>query len=230
MIAACASTVTAAAVLFGGIAMAQEVNPPAIYAESAPAEQMAQPVLKPSIDDTQTAANPLPKAQMSDRWSGPYAGLHLAYTMLEDSAPAKGNGATFGAFVGYNVPIRGGLVAGFEASYTHMDIEFDDNSGVRGRDTLSARVRGGYATDKFFAYGLIGAEHALASAPFAPGFKFRDTAMVWGAGVDYAVNHKIAVGVEYTRSHFTEFDYPTFPIPVDVTMQKVQTRVTYRLY
>jgi opacity protein-like surface antigen len=81
----------------------------------------------------------------------------------------------------------------------------------------------------FYAYGLIGAEHALATAPFAPGYEFKATTLVWGAGVDVAVTDRIALGIEYTRSSFKEFDYPVFPIPVDVKMQKIQSRLTYKI-
>jgi outer membrane immunogenic protein len=232
MIAACAYTTAIAAVLCAGTASAQDMNPPVIYAEPAAqstVEAVEQPVLKPTIDDTQTAANPLAKADMSNRWVGGYAGLQMAYTTLKDSLPAEGNGVTYGALVGYNIPVMGKFVAGLEAGYNHMNIEFDDGSGVRGKDTFSARMRGGYAADRFYAYGLIGAEHALATAPFAPGYKFKDTTLVLGAGVDVAVTDRISVGVEYTRSFFKEFNYPTFPIPVDVTMQKLQSRLIYKI-
>jgi opacity protein-like surface antigen len=228
MIAACASTMAAAGLFFGGIAVAQEVTAQMIYAEPG-AQPLADPVLKSTIDDTQTAANPLPKADMSNRWVGGYAGLNIAYSMLEDSAPAEGQGVTYGAFIGYNIPVWNRLVAGLEAEYSHMNTEFDDGSGVRGRDTFSARMRAGYAADRFFAYGLIGGEHATATAPFAPGYKFKDTTLVLGAGVDVAVTDRIAVGIEYTHSFFPEFNYPTFPIPVDVTMQKIQSRLSYKI-
>ncbi len=223
MFTACASTLAAAGVLFGGIAFANDM-PPVIYAEP-----QSQPVLKPTIEAADAEAPVYAKADMSNRWVGGYAGIQVAYTMLRDSLPAEGNGVTYGAFVGYNIPVMGRLVAGLEGGYTHMDIEFDDGSGVRGKDTFSARMRGGYAADRFYAYGLIGAEHAIATAPFAPGYNFKDTTMVWGAGVDFAVTDRVAVGVEYTRSFFKEFDYPVFPIPVDVTMQKVQSRLTYKI-
>jgi outer membrane immunogenic protein len=223
-ITACALIIAAAQSLGGGFAQAQDAMPPVIYAEP-----KSEPVLKSTIDDMPTASQAAPSADMSNRWVGGYAGLHMSYSMLRDSLPAEGNGVTYGAFIGYNIPVMGRIVAGLEGAYSHMNIEFTDGSGVRGRDNFSARMRGGYAGDRFFAYGLIGAEHALATAPFAPGYEFKDTTLVWGAGVDFAVTNRIAVGVEYTRSSFKKFDYPTFPIPVDVTMQKVQSRLTYKI-
>jgi outer membrane immunogenic protein len=223
IISACVCTVAVAGVLLGGSANANDM-PPVIYAEP-----QTQPVLKPTIEAAPAEAPVFAKADMSNRWVGGYAGLQMSYTMLRDSLPAEGNGVTYGAFVGYNIPVMGRLVAGLEGSYSHMNIEFDDGSGVRGKDNFSARMRGGYAGDRFFAYGLIGAEHALATAPFAPGYEFKDTTLVWGAGVDVAVTDRVAIGIEYTRSKFKEFNYPVFPIPVDVTMQRVQSRLTYKI-
>lgn len=181
--------------------------------------------------DAQPAA--LKSTDFSNRWTGAYVGANLSYGMLKDNAPPAGaaaNGFIYGGFVGYNIEVMGNFIAGLEANYTRMNLEFDDNSGVKAVDSFSARFRGGYATDKFFAYGLIGAEHATATAPFAPGVTFKDTALMLGAGVDIAVTDKIAVGVEYTRSFFAGFDYPTFPlpVPVDVTIQKVQMRVSLK--
>lgn len=192
---------------------------------------MAANIVKES-DATVIAAEaesaPLKSSTFSNRWTGAYVGVNLGYAMLKDSAPAEGKGFVYGGFAGYNIEVMGNFIAGLEANYTHMGIEFDDGSGVKAVDSFSARFRGGYATERFFAYGLIGAEHATATAPFAPGFTFKDTALTLGVGVDFAVTNKIAVGVEYTRSFFPKFDYPTFPLPVDVTMQKIQTRISFK--
>ena len=178
-----------------------------------------------SADNAPAASQP---SNFSSRWTGAYVGVNLGYSMLKDSAPAEGKGFVYGGFAGYNIEVMGNFVAGLEANYSHLGIEFDDGSGVKAVDSFSARVRGGYAADRFFVYGLIGAEHATATAPFAPGFTFKDTALTLGAGVDFAVTDKIAVGAEYTRSFFPEFNYPTFPLPVDVTVQKLQMRVSYK--
>ena len=202
-------------------AMSATAEPAVINADD------AIPALRRSIDDgAQTPA--LKQADFSNRWTGAYAGLNVSYAMLSDSAPAKGKGFVYGGFAGYNIAVMGNVVAGIEGGFTQMGIEFDDGSGVKAANSLSARIRGGYAADGFFVYGLIGAENAMATAGFAPGVKFKDTALSLGAGVDVAVTDKVAIGVEYSRTFYRQFDYPTFPIPVDVTMQKVQMRLSYK--
>lgn len=220
-----------ASVFSSSVAVANDM-PPVIYAEAKDEAQtapQAEDVLKPTLEAPSSEVTAALPSAGASRWTGGYVGANMAYTMLSDSAPAKGKGVSYGGFVGYNIEVIGRMVAGLEGAYSHMDIEFDDGSGVRGRDNFAARMRAGYAGDWFYAYGLIGGEHALATAPFAPGVKFKDTTLLLGAGVDVAVTDRVSVGVEYTRSFFKEFNYPTFPIPVDVTMQKVQSRLTYKI-
>jgi outer membrane immunogenic protein len=185
-------------------------------------------VADPVVIKAESEQAPLKQASFSNRWAGAYAGISGSYTMLKDSAPAEGKGATFGAFAGYNIQLMQNVVAGLEVNYGHMGLEFDDGSGVVGRDSLSLRMRGGYAHERFFVYGLIGLERSTATAPFAPGVKFADTALVYGGGVDVAITDRISLGVEYSRSKYEKFDFPTFPLPVDVATQKVQARLTLR--
>jgi endonuclease III len=47
--------------------------------------------------------------------------------------------------------------------------------------------------------------------------------------VDVAVTSRIALGAEYTRAVYHSFDYPTFIIPVDVHIQRVNARLTYKI-
>jgi outer membrane immunogenic protein len=232
MIAACASTMTAAGVLLGGIAHAQEMNPPVIYAEPSVSEAETQPVLKSTIDGMSTAANPLPKSDMSQRWTGFYAGLAGGYGMIWDSLDAEANGIDLGGFAGYNIPIRGPIVAGLEAEYMHMDRIFDDTSGVSANETFTAKARLGYAHDKFFAYGLVGAQHATSGVQSLgiPGVELaKDTALVLGLGVDVAVTDRIAVGAEYSRAYYSDFDLGTLPFPLDVRVQRFNARMSYKI-
>jgi outer membrane immunogenic protein len=231
MIAACASTMAVAGVLFGGIASAQEINPPAIYAEPAASGPEALPVLKPTIDATQTSANPMHGSDMSGRWTGFYAGLSGGYGMIWDSLNAEANGADFGGFVGYNTPIRGPIAAGFEVEYMHIDRVFDDTSGVSANETISVKARLGYAHDKFFAYGLVGGQHATSGVRSLgiPGVELaRDTAFMLGLGVDVAVTDRIAVGAEYSRAYYSDFDLGTLPFLLDVRVQRVNGRLSYK--
>jgi outer membrane immunogenic protein len=234
MIAACASTMATAGVLFGGIANAQEMNPPVIYAEPATQnamEAVEQPVLKSTIDDMPTAANPLPKADMSQRWTGFYAGLAGGYGIVWDSQDANANGADFGGFAGYNIHLRGPIVAGLEAEYMHIGREFDDFIGVIANETFTAKMRIGYAHDRFFGYGFAGAQHATSQVPFphVAGGVVKDTALVLGLGVDVAVTDRIAVGAEYSRAYYTDFDRDTLLFPLDVSVQRFNARMSYKI-
>jgi outer membrane immunogenic protein len=239
MIAACASTMAIAAVLCAGTASAQDMNPPVIYAEPAAqnaVEAVEQPVLKPTIDDTQTAANPLPKSDMSSRWTGFYAGLSGGYGMVWDSLEAKANGADYGGFAGYNIPIRGAIVAGLEAEYMHIGRTFDDGSGVIANETFTAKARLGYAHDKFFAYGLVGAQHATSDVTSIGTFygiaglkEAKDTALVLGLGVDVAVTDRVSIGAEYSRAYYSDFDFGTLPFHLDVSVQRANARLSYKI-
>jgi outer membrane immunogenic protein len=200
-----------------------------VIASTAFAKDVLRPTMaEPTVINAESEPAPLKAASFSSRWSGAYAGISGSYTMLKDSAPAAGSGATFGAFAGYNAQVTQNIVAGLEVNYGHIGLEFDDGSGVVGYDSLSLRMRGGYAHERFFVYGLVGLERSTATAPFAPGFKFADTALVYGAGVDVAITDRISLGVEYSRSKYEKFDFPTFPLPVDVSTQKVQARLTFK--
>jgi outer membrane immunogenic protein len=241
MIAACASTMAAAGVLLSGIAQAQDMNPPVIYAEPKAGEPAveaseAAPVLKSTIDGTQTASNPSPNADMSSRWTGFYAGLSGGYGMIWDSLDAEANGADYGGFAGYNIPIRGPIVAGLEAEYMHIGRIFDDGSGVSADETFTAKARLGYAHEKFFAYGLIGAQHAVSDVTSIgrfygiPGLeKAKDTTLILGLGVDVAVTDRISVGAEYSRAYYTNFDYGTLPFYLDVSVQRANARLSYKI-
>ncbi len=183
-------------------------------------------VIRASIDES-----PVPKAASPDRWTGAYAGLAVGYGMLWDSQKATANGADFGGFAGYNIRVSGPIVGGLEAEYMHINREFSDNIGVIANETFTAKARLGYAHDRFFAYALAGAQHATSVVPFpwVPGFRSVDTTYVLGAGVDVAVTDRIALGAEYTRAYYKDFDKATLGFPLDVRVQRVNARVTYKI-
>ena len=183
-------------------------------------------VIRAGIDE-----GPAPKAASSDRWTGGYAGIAVGYGMLWDSQNATANGADFGGFAGYNIRIRGSIIGGLEGEYMHINREFSDNIGVVANETFTAKVRLGYEHGRFLAYGLVGAQHATSTVPFpwVPGFRSVDTTYVLGAGVDVAVTDRIALGAEYTRAYYTDFDKATLGFPLDVRVQRVNARLTYKI-
>ena len=172
-----------------------------------------------------------PKAASSDRWTGAYAGLAAGYGMLWDSQKARARGVDFGGFAGYNIRVAGPVVGGLEAEFNHINREFDDKIGVYAKDVFSAKLRLGYAHDRFFAYGLVGAQHATSEVPtfLAASGTAADTTYLIGAGIDVAVTNRIAVGAEYTRAYYHSFDFPTVYFPIDVSVQRVNARLTYKI-
>jgi outer membrane immunogenic protein len=201
-----------------------------LAAASQAAETLAFPtedmVIRAGIDES-----PAPKAASSDRWTGAYAGLSLGYGLLWDSQDARARGLDFGGFAGYNIRVAGPIVGGLEAEFNHINREFDDKIGVYAKDVMSAKLRLGYAHDRFFAYGLVGAQHATSEVPtfLSASGEAADTTYMLGAGVDVAVTSKIALGAEYTRAVYHSFDFPPTVIPIDVHIQRVNARLTYKI-
>ena len=126
---------------------------------------------------TEAKRQSLPHA---DRWTGLYAGLAAGYGMIWDSQNATAKGVDFGGFAGYNIRAAGPIVGGLEAEYMHINREFSDDIGVIAQDTFTAKLRLGYAHDRFFAYAVVGAQHATSGAVSAhvPGLKSADTTYV----------------------------------------------------
>jgi outer membrane immunogenic protein len=151
--------------------------------------------------------------------------------MLWDTQNAQARGLDFGGFAGYNIRVAGPIVAGLEGEFTHINREFDDHIGVYAKDVFTAKLRAGYANDRFFAYGLVGAQHATSVVPvfLAASGTAADTTYVLGAGVDVAVTNRIALGAEYTRAFYHSFDYPPTFFPIDVRIQRFNARLTYKI-
>jgi outer membrane immunogenic protein len=190
---------------------------------AAPGDDM---VIRAGIDESAA-----PSTASADRWTGGYVGLAAGYGMLWDSAKATANGADFGGFAGYNIRVSGPIVGGLEAEYMHIGREFSDKIGVIANETFTAKLRLGYAHDRFFAYALAGAQHATSKVPFpwVPGFRSIDTTYVLGAGVDVAVTDKISLGAEYTRAFYKDFDKATLLFPLDVSVQRLNARLSYKI-
>ena len=183
-------------------------------------------VIRAGIDES-----PAPKAASPDRWTGGYVGIAAGYGMLWDTQNARARGLDFGGFAGYNIRVAGPVVGGLEAEFNHINREFDDDIGVFAKDVFSAKLRLGYAHDRFFAYGVVGAQHATSVVPtfLSASGEAADTTYLLGAGVDVAVTDRIALGAEYTRAVYHSFDYPPTVIPIDVHIQRVNARLTYKI-
>jgi outer membrane immunogenic protein len=169
------------------------------------------PVIK--ADDT-FAASPV-----NERWGGAYVGLSLGAGKLWDSLNARGFDAIGGGFAGYNWQ-SGNFVAGVEGAMELANVTFTDGSNVKSKEFYTARVRGGWANEKIFAYGSVGAQYSTSENFFGA----KDTALQLGAGVDYALTDKVALGAEYTHAFYKSFGNKG----VDVRTERFLTRLSYR--
>jgi outer membrane immunogenic protein len=166
------------------------------------------------------AEQSVPAMPVAERWGGFYAGASIGYGFLKDTIPAEGKDWAYGGFVGYNFQ-SGNFVAGVEGTIDYADILFNDGSGIRSEYMYSARARAGWGNDMLLAYGSIGVEHG--TTVNLPPANSKDTALQFGAGVDFALTDKISLGTGYTIARYNKFGN----LPLDVTTQKIQARVTY---
>lgn len=166
------------------------------------------------------AAAGQPAMPVAERWGGFYAGVSLGRGFLKDTIPARGKDWMFGGFAGYNHQ-WGSFVAGVEGSIDKADILFDDGSGIASEYIYSARVRAGWANEKVFIYGSLGAEHGTTIN--LPPANSSDTALQLGGGIEYAVTGNVAIGTDYTYTKYKEFG----DLPLDVTTQRLQARISY---
>jgi outer membrane immunogenic protein len=165
-----------------------------------------------------TADASMPAAPVSERWGGAYIGLSIGGGKLWDSLNARGFDAIGGGFAGYNWQ-AGNFVAGVEGAAELANVTFTDGSNVKSKEFYTARVRAGWANEKIFAYGSVGAQYSTSENFFGA----KDTALQLGAGIDYALTDKVALGAEYTHAFYKSFD----GTGIDVRTERFLARVSY---
>lgn len=204
----------------------------------------------PNEGDQPTPPNgPFPTPPDGDEtpfpWSGPTFGVIMGTTVGNASFadPVPLNGAAFagGVRVGYNFPLTANIVAGFETDAQYRtSIGGSTNSdgtasGSRPGYIGTARVKLGYAFDRFLAYGTGGLAygHIIAPTSFSgphvlgPAYSFGnsvDHAFLpgWtvGAGISYALTRNISVNAEYLyiklQHHFPQYATNVWLTPVPI--------------
>ena len=170
------------------------------------------------------AVEPVAPVVMPLSWTGFYVGAELGYGWGTSPAPygftpggpydfqqngPDQKGFVGGGFVGYNYQI-GQFVIGAEGDFQYSDIHGDDNrSGgdVNGLDAnwqASARLRLGYAVDRFLPYitGGVAFLNTDATAPFSSSDTLNLTGWTIGAGLEYAFTDNIIGRIEYRYSDY----------------------------
>ena len=148
-------------------------------------------------------------------WTGAYAGLQ--YGQGDGEASFGGNsvstdGDAFGVHAGY-LHDMGQFVLGGELSYDR--ISADDIDGDS--DLLRLRGRAGYDLGRFMPY--ITAGFARVSDD-----DFSETGLTYGIGAEYLVTDQFGIGVEYSRSNFSDVDGIA---GLDLDVDMIQLRTSY---
>lgn len=156
-------------------------------------------------------------------WSGPYVGLHSAWSFLDPQSDAlnlvqnSSNGFAGGIHGGINRQ-KGNAVFGVEMDYTLTDLDnvspcFNPAFNCAASSNWNASVRGrlGFAYDRFLFFGTAGyafADYHGYTQLVATATKFADDATLtggtYGGGIEYAVSRNLRLRSEYRFSNFSE--------------------------
>lgn len=147
-------------------------------------------------------------------WDGFYAGISLDAARSEAGVSGtaahdrKEQIATLGAYAGFNRSARGGLVWGGEIALSALNAGKNTAGGgigtteFKGKYLVTPRLRAGYATEKFFVYGLAGLGISDAVVRSA-GATSTDMAI----GISYGVGAEMKLGNNWsTRLDITRTD------------------------
>lgn len=171
-----------------------------------------------SLDTTMSDAVPAPMAAPTfeeSNWAGPYVGLQ--YGQLDADASFGGaseqiDGDAFGIHAGYLHDL-GQYVVGGELSLDRLSA--DDFTGDA--DLLRLRGRAGYDLGAFMPYVTLGFARYSEDG-------FSETGVTYGIGAEYRVTDSFAVGLEYSKSKFSDVDGLT---GLDVDVDLIQLRSSY---
>jgi outer membrane immunogenic protein len=171
-------------------------------------------------------------------WSGVYVGAQAGYGfsgnadyIYEDDPDSSYNyqhdvdGALAGAYLGYNYQFGNGVVLGAELDAAWTDIDGSgataDSGDYSSRTeidwTAAARLRLGYAFDRFLPYISGGAAFAgvhfdeFNDGDFYSGEDFTAVGWTLGAGAEWAVTDNWVLRGEYRFTKFDGKDFTTQP-------------------
>lgn len=202
---------------------------------------------------------PMQEAPVGFNWTGGYVGGQVGYAfgasadyVFEDgNTPAynyshDSDGFIGGIYAGYNHQFSNNIVLGGEADIAWSDLEDSSISGGMGIyeaktniDWMgSARIRLGYALDRFLpyltggiAFGNLNFEERGISFSYLGQADVNLTGWTLGAGVEYAVTDNWILRGEYRYTKFSEKNFTTsedVDFSVGVDMNDVRIGVAYR--
>ncbi len=189
-----------------------------VLSTSAFAGGYAEPVMEP------TPAAPVMQAAPSNDWTGFYAGLQYGQGSSDISGMGESAQLTdfdaYGVHAGYLRDL-GQFILGGEFDYNMIDTDAEDIDG----DLMRLRARAGYDMGKFQPYLTAG----VARVSLDSGDESRsETGFTYGIGADYLVTSNISLGLEYSRSDFSDVLEDEIGAGIDLETDMIQVRATYR--
>lgn len=183
-------------------------------------------------------------------WTGGYVGLQAGYAWgdgnasdtLGNSTEPDPDGFIGGVYVGYNYQLSNNIVIGGELDVVYADVEGTAgvfNGGVpEGVDFTqelkwsgAARVRLGYAVDRFLPYIAGGVAFGEINGG-NPGNidEFSDTYTGWtiGAGTEYAFTDNLIGRVEYRYTDFGNESFQSGVVDMDLSTNEVRFGIAYK--
>lgn len=131
-------------------------------------------------------------------WDGFYAGLQYGQGSAEldglDDVDTEGWGVHGGYTRGF-----GNWILGGELDYNKVSLDEGDLDGEG--DLWRLRGRAGYNMGQFQPYLTAGVAHISTDED---ALDISETGWTYGVGVEYLVSQKFSVGLEYTRSDFSD--------------------------
>lgn len=165
-------------------------------------------------------------AAPSFTWNGAYIGGQIGYgwgkshyTSLLNSGELKPNGFLGGIYAGYNFALENNFVLGADIDVTYNDLKKHNANQSEEFETElrwsgAARVRAGYAVDRFLpyiaggvAFGQVQNKYSITGINRTYSDKETVTGWTLGAGVDYAVTDNVIVRFEYRYTDFGRKDF-----------------------
>ncbi len=157
-------------------------------------------------------------ANAQSAWEGAYAGASFA-TFSGESTYDNGvdpsdsfdlEGEMFGAFAGYNAAVSGFIVGGEIAAMSGDVFEEGFEGEYEYTSFVDLKARAGYDAGQFMPYAVLGMSIGNFSVNEVANpdrdEDISDTGVVFGAGVDIAINDQFTVGAEILRREF-EYDF-----------------------
>lgn len=174
-----------------------------------------------------------PVAQRSFDWTGFYAGVQVgiadldavdtAYTGSTGGGEDTLEGTAYGLHVGYMHDF-GRFVVGGELRYDDASNVTSAGPNVDGDSMISARLKLGYDLGRVLPYVAVGGAQLTSTPMPLPSFDNKDTGLLYGVGVDFAVSDRWMVGADITHYEFDDFGGSAW----DVSGNSIGLRASFR--